>query len=135
MKQFKLEMVLDHPVNIEVNIYKNSSSMKNGIINAGFKYLPKTRAQVCPVMMEKVVPMKRSKFKHSCIVFLNEDYLGVRVITHEALHIALWVLRTHNKSIKLGKEIDEKEERIAYFLGEVMRLFVLNFEELGYYDK
>lgn len=60
---------------------------------------------------------------------MNEDYLGIRVITHEALHVALWVLRTHNKSIKFGKEIDEKEEHLAYCLGEVVRLFAINLED------
>lgn len=55
-------------------------------------------------------------------LFLAEDYLGVGVISHECLHIAMaherWVLRF---GMGYGVEIGDDEERLGYFLSSAVR--------------
>lgn len=50
-------------------------------------------------------------------VLLNKDWLGTRVISHEAAHIATSFLRIL-KLLKLTEQIDENEERLAYCIGQ-----------------
>ena len=69
MKQFYIWKVLDYAVNIEVNVYKNTSSMKRGIIRGGFTYLPGTRAQVSPIVEESLVNEEWKVTKRRCVVF------------------------------------------------------------------
>jgi hypothetical protein len=46
-------------------------------------------------------------------------YLDASIITHEALHIATSYLRLKGL-LKLGEDIDDDEETLAYTLGTVM---------------
>lgn len=56
------------------------------------------------------------------IMFLNEQYLGVGTVTHECLHVAM----AHERHVlqfgmDYGSEIGEHEERLAYYLTEVVK--------------
>ncbi len=52
------------------------------------------------------------------LVFKNKDCIRTGVIAHEATHMATTYIRTvtHEKLI-FGPEIDDAEEKIAYYVG------------------
>lgn len=117
-----------------MHVSKSSESMRS-YIESKFKEwgcdIPKegwdgTRGLVHPTAWIVEVGIKDKKlvsleapFAH---LFLAEDYLGVGVVAHECLHVAM----THERFVirfkmQYGQDIDDDEERLAYFLSSCVR--------------
>lgn len=57
-----------------------------------------------------------------CYLFLNEDDLGVGTVAHECLHISMTHERFINRfKMNYGLQIGEDEERLAYYLTDVVK--------------
>lgn len=132
MKIFAIKKIRGYDVDIKVRVYKNKRTLKTGIIHAGFKYQKGTRAQFSPYYyFEKNSRVKKNR----AILFLCEGFLGMNVISHESVHVGLWILRVYKKNIQLSKkDITAAEEELAYMIGEVGKTIVSNLTGLGYYN-
>lgn len=120
MVKFRLTNVLEYKTNILVLVYSSVKTMKRGM-NSFYRPGPRyTKAQV-------------SIIDEELVVFLNKDWLSMSVITHEAVHIGMHVLRSNKKDISLSEGINEIEENIAYVIGEVASLLVSNLVRTGIY--
>jgi len=127
---FTIKKVLGYSIDLEVRVYSSGQSLKVGIERAGWKFVPGTKAQFSPYYVEhdKITEDK-------AILFLCENWLTMKVISHESTHIAFWICKIHKLGLKFGKDVDSKEEKFAYILGEVGRLLVLNLRDLDYYKE
>lgn len=133
MKKFVINKIRDLKVDLEVRVYSRPDTMKLAMARQGICYEKGTKALFQPFVIYSVSSAVSRKTRKS-ILFLCERNLTMRIISHESVHIVLWAFRLNKKSIKLGREADEIEENIAYAIGEVGRLLVLNLTDLGYYD-
>lgn len=51
-------------------------------------------------------------------VLFHKELLGINAVTHEAVHAATCFLRILDK-LKLGDQIDDNEELLAYCVGSI----------------
>lgn len=69
-------------------------------------------------------------------MFVNEEHLGVGILAHESLHVALaherFVLRF---SGNYGSGVSENEERLAYFLSDTIRGVINLLREQGHLEE
>jgi hypothetical protein len=104
-----------------LHIFKDSKSMRKYIVDLAKKEgwtVPtdgwdETRGMVHPMITTDNV---------YAYMFLAEDSLGVGVVSHESLHVAMaherYVLRF---GMSYGPEVGSDEERLAYYLTSVTR--------------
>jgi hypothetical protein len=62
-------------------------------------------------------------------VLFYKDCLGSESISHEAVHMATSYLRLKNQLL-LTDQIDEREEKLAYYIGSCTRQIVDNLYKL-----
>jgi hypothetical protein len=55
---------------------------------------------------------------------INKKHLGNVVISHELVHVAIWLWRRKYKTLKLGDHVDEKEEEFCYLYGDLFAEFI-----------
>lgn len=71
------------------------------------------------------------------VLFLNEQNLGMSIITHESVHLGLCFERYRNKIKRpaYGKSIGPSEERLAYIVGECASGIVNCLRGNGHYKE
>lgn len=104
-------------------------------INLMHKYCNDTGfgAMVCPYTIEN----SETKAIKKCIgdVFFYKGNIGAGLMAHEMLHCALWHDRIVNKSDgSYGLECNDKEERLAYTLTELVAKLNKRLWKSGYYN-
>ena len=57
-------------------------------------------------------------------LILNKKHLGNVILSHELLHVAIWLWRRKYKTLTLGKECNKKEEEFCYLYGDLFAEFV-----------
>jgi len=68
------------------------------------------------------------------LVLFNRDELFGEIVVHEAVHMATWYLRRTRRSVNLGTDCDDREERLAYATGVCADQINRNFHRLGLWN-
>lgn len=67
--------------------------------------------------------------------YLNEEYLGSGLLSHEMVHVAMAHERKNGFGMNYGPEIGNDEERLAYFQGDCMDGCVNTLRDNGHIKK
>ena len=92
-------------------------------------------AAVIPMRRIWVQRNKRDKISPNIgFVLFARRYAGMEVITHESVHMATTYVRAIRRSLNLGPDIEEREERLAYAVGNIARQIASKCHELKVYE-
>lgn len=109
----------------EVHVYRTKEDFDAATETTGLGGL------VCPfdiIDFSKKVPGKKTVGRMQpqfADVYLQQEHLGVGVVSHEMFHLALAYMR--RVKIQLGDDCDKAEERIAWVCGNFNRQATLAF--------
>jgi len=106
----------------ELHVHPTVKSMRKTLAEDPFfnsDGLDTTDGCVCPVStMDTKTGERDGLFAY---MHLNEEHLGVGIVSHECLHVALAHERMTMFGMRYGDECGKDEERLAYLLTDIIR--------------
>lgn len=112
----------------QVDVCRNKSAMFRRGSAMGVTGPNNYSAIVCPRTRYKY-PHRRPEPLLGYVLF-NEKCIFEEVVAHEAVHMAAWYLRRTRVSLNLGRECDDREERLAYATGSCANQLSIALHEL-----
>lgn len=121
---------------VEVRIYKTKKSMRRAIRGIGY-YCDHTESMVIPIEVYNCgkgkEPKSKLDAKNKCVKMpiTSEMYIhekaALPILVHETLHAATTAIRRSKHSLDLGRNINSREERLAYtqtaILQDILKVF------------
>jgi hypothetical protein len=120
-----------------VAIYKNNAALKKGLKAEGIvDATPDTLALVHSTA-SYTKKLEWGDFTSSMFatLFLSLDNMGTEILCHESVHIGMAHERFINRfKMEYGDQCGTNEERLAYYIGSVMRGLVETLRENGHIE-
>jgi len=123
MKKFKLSTV-NSKYWVWVRVFDDVKSMLTYAKKTNPEDLTGSLGYFHPYFRETLKGNKWIDNPNTGELVINKKHLGNVVISHELLHAAIWLWRRKYKTLKLGEEVDEKEEELCYLYGDLFAEFI-----------
>jgi len=111
--------------NVQVKIYNSKKGMRAAIRRIGYN-CSHTESMVIPVTVYSFSNGEEAKLP-ICAEMYTHLNVSMPVLVHETLHAATTVLRKKRESLNLGRDINYREELLAYTQTSILQDILMIF--------